>query len=381
MRSGKCRLATKRYRIHKCFAIKRANSQSEEMARTNKYLRYHFDPTERHRYIISILGVLEKAITKIGKKIHNDSPFSLVEKWTSKVELSINCGRFGDALAALDGVGSSPLRRGYSEEFARLAQSIFAKLEWTDELANDQNHDEVFDDLVRVLTQLGRFSEADEYIHRFEDTITGKTARYICLCNMRCYSYWYRKDFDLAKEWGKKGSELKGVGRLDTRHDCLHNLALAQRDSGEVDVALPYFLQGQDLQTVLAAASVDEKRSGEYYGNIGRCLWLKNETQGALSCLRKSALLLESSSDGNTLMNQGWAAFWIGEILERQEQFELAILAFRRASVKWRSVAPPLCDSAQDAILRLQRTRNASAHHVPTDAEVDRIFLRWLGSK
>src|SRR6266850_3573837 len=95
------------------------------------------------------------------------------------------------------------------------------------------------------LSHLGRYAEADELADRYEEVIIGKGARFIHLCQIRCYSYWLRGDFNKAKEWGRRGVELKQSANVDVPFDCSHNLALAQRDSGEIEPALKFFLKDQ----------------------------------------------------------------------------------------------------------------------------------------
>jgi len=49
-------------------------------------------------------------------------------------------------------------------------------------------------------------------------------------------------------------------------------LALAERDAGHPEAALPVFLDGRAQSEVIDAEELDETRGGEHYGNIGRCL-------------------------------------------------------------------------------------------------------------
>ena len=60
-------------------------------------------------------------------------------------------------------------------------------------------------------------------------------------------------EYKEAIRWGKKGQKLKESSGLDTLHDTSHNLALAERDSGNVSAALTYFLRGKKVDEVVAA--------------------------------------------------------------------------------------------------------------------------------
>jgi len=197
------------------------------------------------------------------------------------------------------------------------------------------------------------------------------------LCDMRCYSYWSRRDFGKAKAWGREGLDLKSVGNVDTKYDCEHNLALAQRDSGEVDPALKVFLNGEDLSKVIDPEIIEANRGGTFYGNIGRCLWLKGETQSALECLRKSAILLEDEHGVELLQNQGWAAFWIGEVLEVLGRPDLAWICYKRAEFKWKDVSPPKADQAS-AAADLIVSKVGEPTIGQNEREIDRKYLDWL---
>ena len=139
---------------------------------------------------------------------------------------------------------------------------------------------------------------------------------------MRGYSYWLRWDFDKAKEWAKRGVDLKSSAHLDTKHDCSHTLALAQRDSGDIDAALKYFLDGETIEAVVDPAKLEEGRGGHYYGNIGRCLQFKGDYTNALICLGKSA------RNSNLLMNSGWAASGLGSYWRRSKTSNWPTLHF-----------------------------------------------------
>lgn len=52
---------------------------------------------------------------------------------------------------------------------------------------------------------------------------------------------------------------------MDTTHDVSHTLALALRDAGKSEEALPIFLEGRQLSEVVDPEELDEQRGGAYY--------------------------------------------------------------------------------------------------------------------
>ena len=87
-------------------------------------------------------------------------------------------------------------------------------MDWTEAVLEKYQY---FDSTIREqaieLSYLGRYDEADRLADRYQGVIVGKSARYINLCDMRCYSYWLRGELEKAKEWGRQGVELEDFDR------------------------------------------------------------------------------------------------------------------------------------------------------------------------
>jgi hypothetical protein len=85
---------------------------------------------------------------------------------------------------------------------------------------------------------------------------------------MKCYFKWARGDFADAVKWGKIAQNIKASTDVDTRHDVIHNLALAERDAGMPELALPVFLAGRNISAVIDPEELDEKdeNAGHRYG-------------------------------------------------------------------------------------------------------------------
>jgi tetratricopeptide (TPR) repeat protein len=107
----------------------------------------------------------------------------------------------------------------------------------------------------------------------------------------------------------------------------LHNLALAFRDIKKAESlprALEIFLKSESLEDILNPEIINNNFQGNYYGNIGKCLWFMSRPDDAILCYRKSALLLMEEQNSMTKMNLGWAHLWISEILELKGDFSAA---------------------------------------------------------
>lgn len=303
------------------------------------FIRRKFLKEERTPYIDSIIHFCDRMISRFKATVLRVS-FDVLENWTSKVELCLAAERNSEALEALSEVEQALVERGYSEEFIRLAIPVLGRYTSTPTEEDAKRHDKVSRELIKLLAQLEKRAEFIEQVARINSTVDAKTARFIYLCDTCAYGHWLLYEYDKAKAWALKGVELKLQSNLDTRYDCGHTLALIQRDSGEVDPALDYFLVGEDLEKVLSDPTKFEKHGGEFFGNIGRCLYMQKRYAGALTCLKMSANLLERSDKGDKSMNKAWAAFWIGECWEALSKFDLAYIAFLSAQEMWESLSP-----------------------------------------
>jgi tetratricopeptide (TPR) repeat protein len=342
-----------------------------------EFVRRQFSHSERYQYILAIVVFLDRYIAKYWPGLASEVSYGVLQNWTTKAELLINGGEYIKALQVLEEARRSLLQNGYSEEFVKLAATLFENLEWNEALINNsKTYDDVYEDFMDTLTTLGRFAEAEKFIKKFEDTVSGATPRRIAVCNMRTFLYWTQEKYDLAKEWGRRGVQFKSKNQLDTRHDCEHTLALARRDSGEVDEALSYFLFGNELETVLNPKEIISNRGGSFYGNIGRCLFFKGDYASAKICLIKSAFLLEKERHQIVLVNRGWAALWLGELFEKQEDYKITSICYKMAIIKWKSVSPQRAEKAEDALNRISKKYNNELK----DWEIERAYTDWLNS-
>lgn len=338
------------------------------------FIRRSFPAEQQAPYIDSIIHFCDRMIGRFRGTIES-IPYSALENWTAKVELCLRRGFDSEALDALVEVAGPLQKSGYPEEFVRLAAGALTDLRVDDNDEVRAKVDAAMGQLIRTLAYLDRYQEADAWLARFESSVTAKTARYVLLCDIRGYRAWCEGDYHSAVGWARKGADLKSSAGLDTKFDCGHTLALAQRDSGDVSTALTYFLFGEKLELVTAAGEPDATKGGQFYGNVGRCLQLDGRLDEALVCIKKSAKLLETAGDGQVLMNLGWAALWIGEILEAKGRWEKAYIAYRRAAAKWKVSSPHRSRQASDAADRVREKVPLNVVLPTEDWECDRGFI------
>jgi hypothetical protein len=335
-----------------------------------QFIRDEFPRHERVKYINPIRRFFERLFNQSAPKKGSNASTIHARYAVAKVELCLNAGDFETGAQDLLDIRGALIEHGHSDDFVRLAAPMLDGATLKDVAV----YDRLVGGAVEILSDLGSFEEADLYLDRFEATIPGKTARYINLCNLQCYSLWCRREFGLAVEWGRRGDELKRSAGLDTESDCQHHLALARRDHGDIVQALEYFRHGLALTDVLAGDIPEHLlNNGPFWGNIGRCLQLQGVQQDAAACLVRSAIALRDFDSGVVLVNRGFAACWLGEVAEIQDDIQGAYVCFSAAREYWRRSSPPRSKEMTLRIEQLPVVREA----VPA-WRVERDYLSWL---
>jgi tetratricopeptide (TPR) repeat protein len=230
---------------------------------------------------------------------------------------------------------------------------------------------------VENLAHLTELAEVEDLLDKYAMTVLDKGLRYVLYCHLRSFTKWLRGDFKSAVEWGKMGDSAQGkiTGSTGVQIDIKHTLALAQRDAGEPEIALEYFLMGRQLGEVVDPDELRELGGGPFYGNVGRCLHFMGQTDAALSCYQKSALLIEKDFQNEHVLNQGYIRRWIGELLFARDQQRLGSIFLEAARRRWERSSP----IRERQLRELQLTLGPSRASVEeADEELEFTFRRWI---
>jgi tetratricopeptide (TPR) repeat protein len=359
--------------------IKRRPGESELLElhpMVRQFVQRNFQVKDRISFIVSIIKVYKRFIGSHKVHLTERPSFSVLQYWTQNAELDITAGKFSDAFTTLAEVADAFDSSAYAREFCRVARALLSSADWVTNHSNFKNFEHVFETQVDLLSNLGEYGEVDTLLEKYGQTVPNKDARYINYCKLMCKSRWIRGDFGDAVTWGKRGQDLQEKSGVDTKYDVSHELALAERDAGQPEFALTYFLQGRTLAEVVDPEELEDARGGAYYGNIGRCLHFMGQIDAALVCYQKSALLIERDPIREHLLNQGYIRAWIGELLAARELYRLGYVFFRAAYLKWEQIAPP------KALKVLQLSREIEARigdaALPDNREVENICVDWI---
>jgi tetratricopeptide (TPR) repeat protein len=342
------------------------------------FVRQSFPQKDRASYIGQIIRVYKGTIGRIKHRLTERPPLSVLLYWTQNAELDIVVGNISDAFTTLMEVSGAFLMSAYPRELARVTRLLFSGVDWVSEHAKFAPFESVFHSHIRILSQLGKTMEVDSLLDEYERTVPNRDVRYIRYCELRCYSLWFRSEFAEAVEWGEKGQALVESSGVDSKLSAgmTHTLALAERDAGRPELALPIFLDGRALAEVIDPDELDEKRGEHHYGNIGRCLHFMGQIDSALVCYQKSALLIERSQATVNVTNKAYSRTWIGELLAGRGELTLAYAFLRNAFRLWEQVAPPKALTVSRQIMDIE-ARAGSPFQIK-DREIDKVCLEWI---
>lgn len=354
-----------------------------------QYVRRNFPRIEREKMISKILLVIERKIERFSSllKSNNDFSSSLLDWKMQKISILLNKADFeislDDLEVAINLLGE--IRRllidnGLAEEFVRLSVSLFEKIEWSVACNRTSGFDSLWSNSLAVMTELGKEEMVDIYLNKYKLSIQGKGAKFINYCNSACYRYWFYEDYEQAIYYGSQGVDVNRDSIDASDFDCSYHLALAWRDNGDFDKSLKYFLGQEEEDNVINPELIDPHKTGEFYGNVGRCFFFKKEFDKAAICYKKSALILQK--DESSQLNMGYIRFWIGELLSSLGQYEDAAIFMRAALLKWQGFSPKRMESPND-ILKDILFENRHLVYIMNLAEwrLENRFLDWIKIK
>ena len=224
-----------------------------------KFVREEFPRKDRESFIGKVIVYLDRRIFGYRKKLSGPVPNVVLEMWVHKIDLQINSGMIDGAIDSLVEIIDVIDRNGLSDELVRLSKRIFLEVDWFEAISESGNFDKLFNASIRSMIEAGGIVEVDGWLDKYEESIAGKGAQYINLCDIQAYKFWFWRDYDDSILWAERGEALKVNSDVDTDFHCRHTLALAQRDSGKTDLALKYFMDGLSEEEIFSAESAKNK--------------------------------------------------------------------------------------------------------------------------
>ena len=345
----------------------------------------HFVRTEFHSRSerIPILDRLIFVINLVIKGSHISSSshsISFLEYSICKAELEVEKEDFETAIKTLSSIGPNLVLLGIPGDLFRVGEMILTHCEDRYERLLDLKEFHNLNTLLgKTYVEYGRKDDAQRHVERYTRMVPRNTANYIRVCDCRSYIEWFVGNYADAVYWGEEGLRIKNDSGLDTSFDTEHNLALARRDSGNIEPALLYFLNGSTLEAFLSNTVRTKKRDATDFGNVGRCLQLKGLNDLALTAFVISVQLLEAKEeDGISRLNKGYAYSWIAEVLEKKDDLLNACLFYRYAETIWSQRSPLKANEPKKRFLDIKNKLQKPDLVALSDAGVERNIRQWL---
>ena len=343
-----------------------------------EFVRTSFPKKDRQKYVDSILDYLDLMIGQYEELLPKDPAYTILEYWARKADFQISFENFEAATSTISEIASPLLNRGYSEELVRLAIRLLERCDWATACSSYRDFDDLFSVVLTQMIQMGH-GKTDPFLKQYAHAILGKSTQYILLCDLRCYFDWYAGKFDAAIRWGEEGNMLKENSSVDTGFSSRHNLALARRDAGHIEQAIEIFLDGELLEEVVSGDHTIERKGGQFYGNIGRCLFLNGKLDDALKCYVNSAKLLQKNREHMDYLNRGYIRRWIAELLSNQNEEELAASFYRAAIYVWEESSPPRAREVNEELEELlAKHKGLAGYRDAPKWKVEGAFVRWV---
>jgi len=309
-----------------------------------EYVLFKFQIGERSAFIMLIVKYYEQTIIWIKPKLNADSPFSYFQKYTQKAELQINNKDFIGALSTLQEIRRDVIAAGFCEEYIRVASMLFKNIDWLKAVTQEYPY---FHEQLTLFTTLETEREnnvvVEENLTKYSTVIPGKSSYYLNYCSLRCYDHWFNEEFDKAIHWAEEGLNIQNKTGVAGSPSLSNNYALALRDSKtpkNIQKAIEIFLQGESLDSILNREFSDHTFQSNFFGNIGRCLWMQNDFEKAMIAYCKAYTILSREKNEKTIMNMGYACKWIAEAVLIQNDVKSAIHFLKYCFENWEISAP-----------------------------------------
>jgi len=310
-----------------------------------EYVLMKYPKNERAKFITLFVKYYDRFIYILKPNLSSKLTIKDFQYWTSKIELQINKNDFKSALIALEEVGKSIIAAGYTEEYLRVAEKLYEALNWQTAITGEYSYFHTQINLLATTqTQMGKFNICLKNLEDYSKLIPGKSSHYLSYCSEKTYNLWYQKKYNEAIQIGEEGEFLLNESNLADQYSLKHNLALARRDSDKiinVQKALKYFLQNESLDVILDKTKINKDLSGNFYGNIGKCLEILDQNENALFCYCLSLRLLLSEDSTNAMINIGYACNWTGQLLIQTNKKKEGLYFLKYAMNSWQNTSPP----------------------------------------
>ena len=308
-----------------------------------EFIKVNYGRDEQETYIALYVSYLDGFIVLLKNRFGMVLGSGDLDVISKKIEILINTDKIQESINELRLTSDSFQISGYCEEFLRLADLLASKNIWSyKKLTSLHGFPGFIDNFFTRLADFGCYEMFDEYMEKYLGIFKEPDAHMILAKSAICYKEWTSGNFEFSVKEGKSASDLVDMlGEFDSWAGK-HRYNLALRDSKKpenIEQALSFFCESKTLDD-LRNNECTPANSGKY-GNVGRCLlFLNRQTESLFLTVKSYKALNEDKINFSNKHNLGYAAKWIGEILELQEKTLESLYFLLHARNIWKNDMP-----------------------------------------
>jgi tetratricopeptide (TPR) repeat protein len=338
-----------------------------------QFIRHEYPGKDRESFIGRVLTFFDTRLLPLRKQIEMVGvPASALHLWVHKVEVLINKGSWVEAAEELSLISDQLEKQGLNEDEIRVGEKVLSGAEWRVLLEESKRFRKFLGGVLATMTYFGKHDRVDHWLNHYASQVTRGGADSVVIASSRAFDAWFRKDYDQSLSFAQEAKERHATVDvdLDTTPETIYALAL--RDSGKLELALPELLEGLSLSDALAGTGT---KSGQYYGNLGRCLHMGGNIDDALRAYK--ACYKQFGDLDATGVNAGWLRQWVGEALQVKGQLPEAFACYLAAKSLWKMTSPVLLRGAENCIQNLMEHERGLREEDLPDWKAERVFRQW----
>lgn len=341
-----------------------------------QFLRREYPKKDRESFIAQIIVYFDKKLSVVARLFGQEQvPLSVLELWIHKLEVLCNQGGWEMAVSDLLRIGDELEQAGLVEDFVRLGQKIFTGVDWMTAIDEIKDYRKLINSVCHQLSYLGEHSHVRRWMDHYVGAVGGRSADKVNLKEIQAFDAWLSGDFQDAINFAIEAVELSKQVDFTLPSSPAHTLALALRDSGNIESALPKLLEGL---TVTEAANEENGKNSEFYGNIGRCFYLSGDIDMSLKFYQLCGRKMTKKPSG--IHNTGWLRFWTAEAMQKAGRIYDAFTFACAAKHIWAQGSRLLELKADNLIRQLRNSGAIAESDLLPEWRAERTFNAWLSS-
>lgn len=341
-----------------------------------QFLRWEYPKKDRESFIGQIIVYFDKKLAVVAKLLGKQAiPTSVLELWIHKLEVLCNQADWEVAVSELLRINDELDRAGLVEDLIRLGVKIFNGINWLVAIEEIKDFRKLINNVCHELSHRGEHAQVRRWADHYMETVGARSADKVNVKELLAYDAWLRKSYAEAIELASEAVEL--AKRVDFTPPTApsHTLALAHRESGNVEAALPILLEGLSLDEALNESN---GKSPEFYGNLGRCFFISGNFELALKFYRYCGRGMRQKQ--RSFHNTGWIRLWAAEVMQKAERLHDAYSFAWAAKHIWARGSKLLEGRADNLIAELRRSGTFSDDEVVPEWLAEKMFNAWLVS-